>query len=123
MILMLDLRFTNLCLVLHLIGCEQTVVIVKESLYPILSKCDHTLHPLVEFESGFANQRSGWDYNSDIFKMIINTSESMKKVVNKELLIFKQYQVDVRISNIFFNNERSMKTCFLLLLVWLSIKY
>jgi hypothetical protein len=97
MILTLNPWFKNLCLVPYFIGCEQIVVTVKVSLYPLLSKCDHNLHPLVEFESGFANQRSGWEYNSDIFQMIINTSESMKKVVDKELLIFKQYQVDVRI--------------------------
>ncbi len=59
MILTLDPWLKNLCLVPYFIGCEQIVVIVKESLYPILSKCDHNLHPLVEFESGFANQRSG----------------------------------------------------------------
>jgi hypothetical protein len=39
----------------------------------------------------------------------------MKKVVNKELLIFKQYQVDVRILNVFFNKGKSMKTCFFLI--------
>jgi hypothetical protein len=80
MILTLDPWLKNLCLVPYFIGCEQIVVIVKESLYCILSKCDHNLHPLVEFESGFANQRSGWDYNSDIFEMIINASNQWKRL-------------------------------------------
>jgi hypothetical protein len=34
--------------------------------------------------------------NLDIFEMFVGTSEPMKKVVNKELQMFKRFQVDVK---------------------------
>jgi hypothetical protein len=36
------------------------------------------------------------DKSLDIFEMIANTSEPTTKLVNRELLIFKHYQVDVK---------------------------
>jgi hypothetical protein len=48
---MLDPKFTSLHLVSSFIGREQGVSIVEEydnkSLYPMLLKCHHDLHPLV----------------------------------------------------------------------------
>jgi hypothetical protein len=51
---------------------------------------------LVEFERGVVNQKVEKDKSLDIFEMTINTSEPTTKLVNKELLIFRCYQVDVK---------------------------
>jgi hypothetical protein len=51
---------------------------------------------LVEFEKNVVNQRVEKDMSLDIFKMTVNTSEPRRELVNRELLIFKHYQVDVK---------------------------
>ncbi len=49
---MLDLNFNNLCLMFSFIGLEQGKSIVQEqdkkTLYPMLLKCHHHMHPLFE---------------------------------------------------------------------------
>jgi energy-converting hydrogenase A subunit M len=62
----------------------------------MLLKCYYHLHPLVEFARGVVDQRVEEDLNLDIFDMIANTSEPTTKLVNRELLIFKRYQLDVK---------------------------
>ncbi len=98
--LMLDPRFKSLCFVFSFIEREQGVAIVEEydrkSLYPMLLKCHHHLHPLAESESVFVNIGVDEDCSLDVFEQIANTSEPMKKLVNKDLLIFTQYQVDMK---------------------------
>jgi len=37
----------------------------------------------------------------DILKMTTSTNELVKKIVNKKLMIFERFQVDVEISNSF----------------------
>lgn len=56
------------------------------------------MHPLVKFEMSLANQNIFFnqDCNLNIFEHIASTSEPTKEFVNKELLIFKQYQVNVK---------------------------
>jgi hypothetical protein len=54
------------------------------------------LHALIEFERGVVEQRVGKDQSLDIFEMTSNTSEPIMELVNKELLIFRHYQVDVK---------------------------
>ncbi len=49
------------------------------------------MHPLAEFESVFVNINVDEDWSLDIFEQTNNTSEPTKELVNKELLIFKQY--------------------------------
>jgi hypothetical protein len=97
--LMLDPRFKSLCLVSSFIGREQGVAIVEKcdskSLYPMLLKCHHHLHPLAKSKSVFTNNGVYEDCNLDIFEQIANTNEPTKELVNTELLIFKRYQVDV----------------------------
>jgi hypothetical protein len=77
--------------VFSFIGREQGVAIVEEydckSLYPMLLKCHHNLHPLLESESVFVNIGVNEYCNLDIFKQIANTSEPVKELVNMELLI------------------------------------
>ncbi len=91
--LMLDPRFKSLCLVFSFIGREQGVAIVEEydnkSLYTMLLKCHHHLHPLVESENVFVNIGVDEDCGLDIFEQIANTSELVKELVNMELLIFR----------------------------------
>jgi hypothetical protein len=54
------------------------------------------LHPLVEFERGVVDQRIEEDRSSDIFEMTTNTSEPTIELVNRELLIVKLYQMNVK---------------------------
>jgi hypothetical protein len=62
----------------------------------MLLKCHHHLHPLAEVENVFVNISVDEDCSLDIFEQTTNTSEPTKELVNKELVIFKQYQVDVK---------------------------
>jgi hypothetical protein len=62
----------------------------------MLFKCDYHLHPLVEYEQGVVDQRIEKDNNLHILKMIANTIEPSMKLIDRELLIFKRYQVDVK---------------------------
>jgi hypothetical protein len=98
--LMLYPRFKTLHLVSSLIGHEQSKAIVekynKKSLFPMLLKCYYHLHPLVEYERGVVDQRIEEDRSLDIFEMTTNTSEPTTELVNRELLDFKLYQVNVK---------------------------
>jgi len=59
------------------------------SLYLIFMKCYYYLHPTIESNNGFVNQRVD-DYNSlDIFQMTKGNIESAKKLVKIELLVFR----------------------------------
>jgi hypothetical protein len=98
--LMLDPKFKTLCLMSSFINLEQSKAIVekydKKSLFSMLLKCYYHLHPLVESERGVVDERVEEDMSLDIFEMITNTSEPTTKLVNKELIIFKHYKVDVK---------------------------
>jgi hypothetical protein len=59
-------------------------------------KCYYHLRPLVKSERGVVDQRVEDDMSLDIFEMIIITSEPTMELVNREFLIFKCYQVDVK---------------------------
>ncbi len=95
--LMLDLRFKSFRLVSSFIGREESVSIVDEydrrTLYPMLLKCYHHLHPMIEYV-GCVNQVGDKDLNLVIFQHIASISEPSKELVTNELLIFKHYQVD-----------------------------
>jgi hypothetical protein len=68
----------------------------KKSLFLMLLKCYYYLYPLIEFERDVVDQMVEKDRNLDIFEMTTNTSEPTTELVNRELLIFKHYQVDVK---------------------------
>ncbi len=51
---------------------------------------------MVEFERGVVDQRAKKDNNLDIFEMIANTIKPTIKLMNRKLLIFKHYQMDVK---------------------------
>jgi hypothetical protein len=48
----------------------------------------------------------------DIFEMAVGTNEPSKKNVEKDLLIFKHYQVDVKEITCPLDGGRNMKCCF-----------
>jgi hypothetical protein len=54
------------------------------------------LHHFTEFERDVVDQRFEKDNSLDIFEMTTNTSEPLMELINKELLIFKCYQMDVK---------------------------
>jgi len=62
----------------------------------MLLKCYYHLHPLVESKRGVVDQKVEKDMSLDIFEMITNTSEPSMKLINRELLIFKHCQGDVK---------------------------
>jgi len=66
------------------------------SLFFMLIKCYYHLHLLVESERNVVDQRVEEDMSLDIFEIIISTSELAMELVNKELLIFKCYQMNVK---------------------------
>jgi hypothetical protein len=67
---MLDLRFKNLCLVYTFVDWKEGVSIVdkydRKTLYPMLLKCYHHLHPMIE-SIGCVDQTSDEDSNLEIF--------------------------------------------------------
>jgi energy-converting hydrogenase A subunit M len=62
----------------------------------MLLKCYYHLHPLAESKRGVVDQKVEEDMSLDIFDMITNISEPSMKLINRKLLIFKRYQVDVK---------------------------
>jgi hypothetical protein len=92
LVLMLDSRFKNLHLVSFFIGRDQGVVIVEQfdtmSLHPMFMKCYYHLHPSIEFDNDFVDQRVD-DYNNlDNFQMALNNTKPTKELVKRKLLIF-----------------------------------
>jgi hypothetical protein len=51
---------------------------------------------LVEIERRLVDQKIQEDNNLDIFEMTVGTNEPIMELVNRELLIFKHYHVDVK---------------------------
>jgi hypothetical protein len=82
---MLDPRFKSLCLISSFIGSEKGVNIVEEydkwSLNPMLLKCYHYVHPMVESKLGCVNQTTnGWKH-----------SKVLKKSWHKSIKFFKRW--------------------------------
>jgi len=120
----LDPRFETFHLVSSLISHEQGKAIVKEcdkkALFPMFHRCRNHLHPLAKFKSGVVDQNVEEDNNFDIFEMTFNICEPTMKLMNRELLIFKCCQVDVKKINVHFNGANNMKVCFVLLVSMLD---
>jgi len=61
----------NIHLISFFVGQEEGVIIVdeydKRTLYPMLLKCYHDLHPMIVFV-GCVNQTDDEDFNLDIFQ-------------------------------------------------------
>ncbi len=87
-------RFKTFHLMSSLIGCEQGKAIVEKYdrryLFPMLFKCHYHLHPFAKSKRGVIDQRVEEDKNLDMFKMTANTSVLTTKLINRQLLIFKQ---------------------------------
>ncbi len=73
------------------IGWKKVIFMVKDydrwSLFPMLLKCHHVVHLLLEYEI-MENQLNDEDYCLDIFDMTIGTNELAKESVNRKLQIF-----------------------------------
>ncbi len=65
----------------------------KRTLYPMLLKCYHHLHSMIE-SIGCIIQTTDEDFNLDFFQQIASTSKPLKELVIKELLIFRHYWMD-----------------------------
>jgi hypothetical protein len=66
-------------------------------------ECDnHHLHPLDNSNKTIVNERVEEDYNLDIFKMTIFAFELVIKLIDREVLMFKHFQVDVKEINCHF---------------------
>jgi hypothetical protein len=50
-------------------------------------KCYYHVHPSIEFDNGFVDQREDDDNNLDIFQMRVKSSEPTKELAKRELLI------------------------------------
>jgi hypothetical protein len=76
---MLDLKCKNLCLFYFFIGREKGVNLVekygRQSLYPMLLKRYHYLHPKSKSKVGCAYQIKHAKFNPNIFEQTPNTSE------------------------------------------------
>jgi hypothetical protein len=117
--LMLDLKYKNLCMVSSFVGREQGIVLIekydRKSLYPILVKCHEHLHPLVRSERNFVDHDIFChDCNLDTFEQTTSTNEPVEKLVKKELLIFKKYQLDVKDIKCLFQWWQKHETMFLI---------
>jgi hypothetical protein len=66
-------------------------------------------------EIGYVDQKVNENYNLDIFEIIVNISEPIKKLIHKKLLIFRRLSV--------FSNGGKCKNPFSPLLVFLLNKY
>jgi hypothetical protein len=61
----------------------------------MLLRCYHILYLIIEFEP-MANKQTDEESSLDIFEISAGTNEPTKDVVNKELLMFRRFQVDVK---------------------------
>jgi hypothetical protein len=64
---------------------------MTKSFFVMPLKCHYHLHPLVEFEKGIVNQGVEEDNSFNICKMTIGMD-----LINRELLLFRCYQVHVK---------------------------
>ncbi len=65
----------------------------RKSLYPMLLKCYHCLHPITKFV-GCVDQTINENCNLDIFQQIASTTKLVKELATRKLLTFKFYQAD-----------------------------
>jgi hypothetical protein len=57
-------------------------------------KCYHHLHHVKNYDVESIEHRSYEDNILDIFETIVSTSEPVTKLVNREFLIFRRFQMD-----------------------------
>ncbi len=66
----------------------------RQSLYPMLLKCYHYLHPKTKSKVGCAYQIKDTKFDLNIFEQTRSPSEPTIELVIREMLIFRCYQVD-----------------------------
>jgi hypothetical protein len=63
----------------------------------MLVKCHEHLHPLIRLDKNYVDENIfDQDCSLDIFEQNTSTNKPTKKLVKRELLIFKWYQLDVK---------------------------
>jgi hypothetical protein len=89
-LILLDPRFKSFHLGSSFIGRDQGVAIIEQydtmSLY--LMKCYYYLHPSIESNNDFANQRVYDDSNLDIFQMITRSTKPQKSLLRRNSWFF-----------------------------------
>ncbi len=82
------------------IECEDGNSIVKgydkKTLYPMLVKCYYHLHSLEDNRNTFEEEGFVENCRVNIFHMNASTSESTQELMDRELLIFRKYQVNMK---------------------------
>ncbi len=73
----------------------------------MLLKCYHHLHPMENYDVKSTKHKSYKDSRVDIFEMIASTSESVAKLVNKEFLIFRRFQVILQRLNALYSGGKT----------------
>jgi len=63
----------------------------------MLLKCHHHLHHVEDYDVESMEHKSYENSSLDIFEMTVSTSELVIKLGNKELLIFRRFQVDSKV--------------------------
>jgi hypothetical protein len=98
------------------IGHEKGVNIVKEydkqTLYPMLLKCYHCLHPIARYEVGHACETTYANSDLDSFEQICSPSEPSIELITREMLICRCYQVDAKDIKCSFQWWANHKTMF-----------
>jgi hypothetical protein len=93
--LMLEPRFESLRLIFFFTSCElEAAIIVKydrKSLFPMLLRSYHHLHPLFKIESSFVNKFDENNSLDNIFEIVVGTNEPAKELVDRELMIFHKF--------------------------------
>jgi len=84
----------------------------RQSLYPMLLKCYHYLHPKAKSKVGCAYQIRNTKSNLNIFEQNPSTSEQTIKLVIRKMLIFMHYQVDSKDINYLFQWWAKHETMF-----------
>ncbi len=97
--LMLDLVFKIFIHYSHLLVVNKVRSLLSNMTkgpYTLCSSMSSSLKPFGWIWMWHCCQGVDEDYNLNIFEMIMNTNESTKELVIIKLLIFKQYEADVK---------------------------
>ncbi len=91
----------------------------KRSLFFMLLKFYHHLHPLFEVESSFVDKNYE-DTSLDVFEMVVSTNEPRGSLLFKNVLYFEDIKWMEKTSNAFWNGggENEFMFPIIILLVW-----
>jgi hypothetical protein len=111
LIIMLNPKFKSLCLVFSFIGRYQIVVMVEQYIlcsWNVIITCIHRYNLIMVL----LTKRMGDDNNLDFFQMTSRSTKPTKKLVKRVLLVFRQYQMDVKEIKCPLQGGINTKPCF-----------